>query len=150
VRVLAGNGSEVRRLERAIHTRLGIPESVRVGAKVSAIGKEDKIKSALRLLESTREKIHAIASPNQHFHEDPRILLPHYNIPVLKQKPIPLRVEDDVNVTGDVVGVKGPILLLSNGGVYLVLSLNALLGRSIEFTTDKYRNQTGLETFFRK
>jgi hypothetical protein len=150
MRVLTGNGSEVRRLEHAIHTRLGVSESVRTGAKVSALGKEDKTKLALRLLEDTREKIHAVASPDQRFHEDPWILLSHYNIPVLKQKPISLRVEDGVDVTGEVVGVKGPILLLRNGGVYFALGLSALLGRSVEFTAGKARSQTGLETFFRK
>jgi len=150
LRVLTGNGSEVRRLERAIHTRLGISESVHAGAKVSALGKEDRTKLALRLLGETRDKIHAVASPDQRFHEDPWILLSHYNVPALKQRPIPLRVEDNVNVVGEVVGVKGPILLLRNGGLYFALSLNALLGRSIEFTVDKFRSQTGLEAFFRK
>jgi len=150
MRVLTGNGSEVRRLEYAIHMRLGISESVRAGAKVSALGKEDQTKLSLRLLEYTRKKIHAVASPDQCIYEDPWILLSHYNIPVLKQKPISLKVEDGINVMGEVVGVKGPILLLRSGGVYFTLSLNALLGRSVEFTDGKARSQTGLETFFRK
>ena len=150
LRVLTGNGSEVRRLERAIHTRLGISESVHAGAKVSALGKEDRTKLALRLLGETRDKIHAVASPDQRFHEDPWILLSHYNVPALKQRPISLKVEDGVDVTGEVVGVKGPILLLRNGGLYFALSLNALLGRSVEFTAGRAQSQTGLETFFRK
>ena len=149
-RILTGNGSEVRHLEHLIHTRLGVPESVRAGVKISTLGNEDKIKEALLLLEVTRQRVHGITSSNQRFNEDPWILLPHYNIPVIKQKPLVLKVEDETTVSGEVVGVKGPILLLRKGEMFFVLGLSALLGRRIEFMSDEVKNQTGLEYFFRR
>jgi hypothetical protein len=148
-RILTGNGSEVRYLEHLIHTHLGVPESVRAGLKTSTLGKEDKIKQALLILEETRQRVNQITSSNQRFNEDPWILFPHYNIPVIKQKPIILKVADGLSVTGEVVGVKGPILLLRNSEVFFVLGLSALLGRKIEFGFDKIKNQTGLENFFK-
>ncbi|MCJ7573802.1 DUF2797 domain-containing protein [Candidatus Bathyarchaeota archaeon] len=150
LRVLTGNGSEVRRLEHIIHQQLGVPESVRVGFKVSTLSREDKTKQALILLEETRQRVHAIASSNQRFNEDPWILAPHYNIPAIKQKPIHLKVDDGVTVAGEVVGVKGPTLLLRSGEVFFVLGLSALLGRSIEFISDGARNQMGLEPFLKR
>ena len=150
LRVLTGNGSEVRRLEHLIHTQLGIPESVRSGAKASALSGEDKTKQALILLEETRRRVHPLASQSQRFNEDPWILVPHYSIPAIKQKPILLRVDDGVAVAGEVVGVKGPTLLLRSGEVYFVLGLSALLGRSIETLTDGARSQVGLDKFIKR
>jgi hypothetical protein len=150
LRVLTGNGSEVRRLEHLIHTQLDVPESVRAGVKVSALGREDKTKKALILLEETRRRVHSLASPNQRFNEDPWILAPHYNIPAIKQKPILLKVDDGVFLEGEVVGVKGPTLLLRSGEVFLVLGLSALLGRSIEYVPEGTRNQLGLEPFLKR
>jgi len=150
LRVLTGNGSEVRRLEHLIHTQLGIPESVRSVVKASAVGREDKTKQALILLEETRRRIHPLVSQNQRFNEHPWILAPHYNIPAIKQKPILLKVDDGVAVAGEVVGVKGPTLLLRSGEVFFALGLSALLGRSIEAVPDGARSQVGLDQFIKR
>ncbi len=150
LRVLTGNGSEVRRLEHMISTQLGVPESVRGEAKVSALGREDKTKQALILLQETRRRIHSLASSNQRFDEDPWILALHYNIPAMKQKPIRLSVDGNVTVAGEVVGVKGPTLLLRSGGVFYVLGLSALLGRSVEFVSGGAVSQSGLEPFLKR
>ncbi|OGD56291.1 hypothetical protein A3K78_03990 [Candidatus Bathyarchaeota archaeon RBG_13_52_12] len=150
IRVLAGNDSEARRLEHLIHTQLGVPESIRFGVKASTLGREDKVKQALILLEETRRRVHPLAFPNQRFNEDPWILAPHYNIPAIKQKPILLKVEDGVAVTGEVVGVKGPALLLRRGEAFFVLGLSALLGRSIESVPDGARSQVGLDHFIKR
>jgi hypothetical protein len=150
LRILTGDGSEVRRLEHLIHTQLGIPESVRSVAKASALGGEDKTKQALILLAETRRRVHPLASPNQRFNEDPWILAPNYNIPTIKQKPILLKVDDGAAVAGEVVGVKGPNLLLRSGEAFFVLGLTTLLGRSIETAPDGARSQVGLDHFIRK
>ncbi len=150
IRVLTGNGSEVRRLEHMISTQIGVPESVRGEAKVSALGKGDKTKQALTLLEETRRRVHPIASQNQRFDEDPWILAPHYNIPAMRQKPIRLKVDDNVTVAGEVVGVKGPTLLLRSGEVFYVLGLSELLGRMVEFVSDGVMSQSGLEPFLKR
>ena len=150
LRVFTGNGSEVRRLEHTIHTHLGVPESVHAGVKASVFGKEDKTKQALFLLEETRRRVYGLASSNHRFDEDPQLLAPHYNIPPMKQKPIHLKVEDGATVGSEVVGVKGPILLLRSGEIFFMMGLSALLGRSIEFISDGAKNQMGLEPFLRR
>jgi len=150
LRVLTGNGSEVRRFEHIISTRLGVPESVRVRVKASTFGGEDKTKQALRLLGETQRRVHEIFSSSQRFVEDPWVLAPHYNIPPIKRKPILLKVDDGVAVAGEVVGVKGHVLLLRGGEVLFVLSLPALLGRNVEFNSDGVRSQVGLESFLKR
>jgi hypothetical protein len=150
LRVLTGNGSEVRRFEHIISTRLGVPESVRVMVKASAFGGVDKTKQALRLLEETRRRVHEIFSPSQRFDEDPWVLAPYYNIPSIKQKPILLKVDDEVAVAGEVVGVKGHVLLLRGGELLFVLGLPALLGRNLEFNSYGVRSQVGLESFLKR
>ncbi len=147
IRVLTGNGSEVRRLEHMISQRLGIPESVRGEAKVLALGSLENTKQALNLLEKTRNKIHPLVPPNQRFNEDPWILAMHYNIPAMKMKLIRVKVEDNITVAGEVVGVKGPTILLRSGGAFYVLSLSELLGRIVEFTSGGVMSQSGLEPF---
>jgi hypothetical protein len=147
LRVLTGNGSEVRRLEHMISTRLGVPESIRGEAKVSAIGSLDNTKQALILLEEARNKVHPLVPPNQRFNEDPWILAMHYNIPAMKLRPIRVKVEDNITVAGEVVGVKGPTILLRSGGASYVLGLTELLGRIVEFTSGGVMSQSGLEPF---
>ena len=150
MRVLTGNGSEVRRLEHLISTQLGLPESVRGEAKASALGGVDKTKQALALLESMKTKVHPLTSEDQRITESPWILAPHYNIPPMKQRPIRLKVENNITVAGEVVGVKGPTLLLRSGGVFYVLGLTALLGRVVEFTSGGVMSQSGLEPFLHR
>jgi hypothetical protein len=150
LRVLTGNGSEVRRFEHIISTRLGVPGSVRVSVKASAFGGEDNMKQALKLLVENRERVHEIFSSSQRFDEDPWVLAPHYNMPTVKQKPILLKVDDGLTVVGEVIGVKGQVLLLMGGEVLFVLGLSALLGRSIEFNSGGARSQVGLESFLKK
>ncbi|MGD0804187.1 MAG: DUF2797 domain-containing protein [Candidatus Bathyarchaeia archaeon] len=150
LRVLTGNGSEVRRFEHIISTRLGVPGSVRVSVKASAFGGEDNMKQALKLLVENRERVHEIFSSSQRFDEDPWVLAPHYNMPTVKQKPILLKVDDGLTVVGEVIGVKGQVLLLKGGEVLFVLGLSALLGRSIEFNSGGARSQVGLESFLKK
>ena len=150
IRVITGNGSEVRKLEHIISTQLGVPESVRGEAKASALGGVDKTKQALALLEAKREKVHALAPKEQRITENPWILAPYYNMPLMNQRPIHLKVEDNITVAGEIVGVKGPTLLLRNSSTYYVLGLSALLGRLVEFTPGGVMSQSGLEPFLRR
>ncbi len=147
MRILTGNGFEVRKLEHIISTQLGVPESVRGEAKASAFGGVDKTKQALALLEATREKVHTLASEEQRITENSWILATYYNIPPMNQRPIRLKVEDNITVAGEIVGVKGPTLLLRSCSVYYVLGLSALLGRLVEFTPGGAMSQSGLEPY---
>jgi Protein of unknown function (DUF2797) len=147
MRILTGNGSEVRKLEHIISTQLGVHESVRGEAKASALGGVDKTKLALALFETTREKAHIFATKEQRITENPWILARYYNIPPMNQRPIRLKVEDNITVAGEIVGVKGPTMLLRSGSVYYVMGLSALLGRLVEFTPGGVMSQSGLEPF---
>ena len=147
MRILTGNGSEVRRFEHKISTQFGVPESIRGDAKVSALGGIGKNKQALALLEATRLKVHATANEDQRITENPLILAHYYNIPSIKLRPIRLKVEDNITVAGEIVGVKGPTLLLRSGSVYYVLGLSTLLGRVVDFTPGGVMSQSGLEPF---
>jgi hypothetical protein len=133
-----------------ISTQLGVPESVRGDAKASALGKEDKTKHALILLEEARKRVHPLASEDQRITEDPWILAPHYNIPTMNQRPIHLKVDDNMMVAGDVVAVKGPTLLLRSRGAFYVLGLSTLLGRMVDFTSGGVMSQSGLEPFLKR
>ena len=147
MRVLTGNGSEVRKLEHIISTKLGVSESIRGEAKVSALGGVDKTKQALALLEAKREKVHTLAPEEQRITENPWILAPYYNMPPMNQRPIHLKVEDNITVAGKIVGVKGPTMLMRSGSVFYVLGLSMLLGRLVEFTPSGVMSQSGLEPF---
>jgi hypothetical protein len=150
LRVLTGNGSEVRRLEHMISKQLGVAESIRGEAKTTVPGDLHKTKQALALLEATRDKVHHLAPEDKCITEKPWILASYYNIPSMNQRPIHLKVDDNLTVAGEVVGVKGPSLLLRGGGAFYVLGLSALLGRIVEFTPGGAMSQSGLEPFLQR
>jgi hypothetical protein len=76
------------------------------------------------------------------------VLLPLYGLSKFDIRPVGLRIRDGLQVSGTVLGVKGPILFLEMRGLPRSLSLSRLMGRRIE--TDNVglvKTQSGLEHF---
>jgi len=92
--------------------------------------------------------VHDTFPEESHFLEEPQVILPLYGLPEFNKRPVGLRVKEGLQVSGTVLGVKGPILFLDMGGLPRSLSLNRLLGRRIDTDgVEKVRTQSGLERF---
>ncbi len=148
MRVLVGDGKEVRRFERRIQEELGALNHVRSVQKMDPVRKSTDIRTAVERLDKFRRGVHDTFSEESHFLEEPQVLLPIYGLPEFDRRPVGLRVKEGLQVSGTVMGVKGPILFLEMGGLPRSLSLNRLLGHRIETDgVEKVRTQSGLERF---
>ncbi len=148
MRVLVGDGREVRRFERRIQEELGALNHVRSVQKMNPVRKNTDIEEAVERLDKFRRGVHDTFPEESHFLEEPQVILPLYGLPEFNKRPVGLRVKEGLQVSGTVLGVKGPILFLDMGGLPRSLSLNRLLGRRIDTDgVEKVRTQSGLERF---
>ena len=150
-RVLVGSGREVRSFEKRIQDELGALRRVKTKEKVNFMGGSSDLASSFQLLEELESRVHKRFPMRHHFHEEPWILSPYYRLRQLDRRPLELKVGEGVEVSGQVLGVKGPVLLLKAGDVPFALDLNRLVGRKIE--TDEVvqmKTQAGLESFLFK
>ena len=148
MRVLVGDGMEVRKFERRIQEELGALNHVRSVQKMDPVRRSTDIGEAVERLDKFRRGVHGTFPEESHFLEEPQVLLSLYGLPEFNKRPVGLRVKEGLQVSGNVLGVKGPILFLEMGGLPRSLSLNRLLGRRIETEgVEKVRTQSGLERF---
>ena len=146
-RVLTGNGMEVRRFEKRIQDELGALRHLRPEEKMDPKPGRDP-SDGLRLLEEYAEKIHGAFPKANHFHEEPTILLPLYDLPAIRTKPVEIRIGDGVELSGRILGVKGPVLFVERNRLVSSVSLHKLVGRKIELgAAQSGRAQSGLRLF---
>ncbi|MFA5868179.1 MAG: DUF2797 domain-containing protein [Candidatus Bathyarchaeia archaeon] len=146
-RVLIGNGMDVRRFENRIQGELGALRRLRPEEKMDLKPSRDPL-DGLRLLDEYEEKIHEAFPKANHFHEETRVLLPIYNLPVISTRPVELRVRDGVEISGRILGVKGPVLFVEKNRLIFSVSLHRLVGRRIEVgATQSTVAQSGLRLF---
>ena len=145
-RVLKGNGYKVRQYEQAIQRQLGLLNHVQATSKRTPLTNTEE---AIRQLDHFEEKVHEMYPPETHIHEPPQNLAPIYNLPLFKSAPLQLRVKDGLQVSGRVLGVKGPVLYIEMGDLTYTLNLSRLIGRRIEPLEAKIRSQSSIDRYFR-
>lgn len=129
-RIMIGNGMEVRKFETAIHNSLNVLSGLRTSLKVDTIWKEQTKKEIIALTKM-EEKIKE-RFPEFPFYDEPfQDLSKIYDLPILKRRPIELKVKKNQQITGKIMGAKGSLLLLSVNNLPHFLNLKHLLGRKI-------------------
>jgi hypothetical protein len=130
-RVIVGNGIEVRRHEKAIHNALNVLSGLRTSKKVDTLWKGPNTEE-IHALARMEEEI-TMRFPESHFYHD-RLndLSSVYSLPLLDRRPIELKVEKDLQISGKILGTKGSLLLLEIGNLPHFVDLKHLLGRKIE------------------
>ena len=147
-RVLVGNGREVRRFERRIQGELGALRQVRTDLKINVIVSDSDLEKSIRLLNKLEGEVHEKFPEAHHFHEEPQILSPYYPIHQLDRRPLELKIREGLEVSGQVLGAKGPILLLKAIDLPLAINLNRLTGRKIDVEdVSLTKAQAGLDRF---
>jgi hypothetical protein len=132
-RIMIGNGMEVRQFETTIQTSLNVLSRLRTRMKIDTLWKTQTHHETIALakVEATiLERFHEYPAYRESLHD----LSPIYDLPDLERRPIELRVKNDQQITGEILGVKGSLLLLSVNDLPHFLDLKHLLGRKITVT----------------
>lgn len=149
-RVLKGNGRDVRRYEKQVQDQLGALRLLRGNEKINVIQKYIDPERSMRLLNALKEKINGTFPEEHQFDEEIRTLTPFYGLPEIRKKPLAMKVRDGLEISGRILGVKGPILLLEKNDLVFALDLNGLTGRKIDTEDSCYTaTQTGLDGFLK-
>ncbi len=149
LKVLAGNGMEVRRFESRIQRELGALNHVRSSLKVDPVRRQADVDAALALLEAFRGRVHDLFPEESHYNEEPQVILPLYGLPDFDKRPLQIRVREGLEASGIVLGAKGPVLFMEMNGLPYSLQLNRLRGRRIETQRiTPSSSQAGLGLFF--
>lgn len=141
--IAEGAGLAPRALEHQIGSKLSLPLAVRITQKMKFLGKslgKDKIYGELHA--TINEIYHSMKSeillPREKL-EEITYLDSHYGtIPEISARPLVKKIADDTfELSGEIVGVKGTILVLKNGATYYTTNLSSLIGMYVEISEEK-------------
>ena len=147
-RIIVGNGMEVRRFEKAIQDTLEVLPGLRAVEKVDTLWKKRNVGAEANALAKVEEEIMKRFPKFPFYHEALHNLSGIYNLPPLDRRPLGLKVKENLRISGQIVGVKGSLLLLKIGDLPHFLDLNRLVGRKIELKeANSMIMQTALDRF---
>jgi len=130
-RVIVGNGMEARRFENAIHKALDVLPGLKTNKKIDTLWKKQNSEAEAHAIAKAEEEVKK-RFPSFPFYQEPvRDLSDIYSLPPLDRRPIELRVKENLQISGEILGTKGSLLLLGIGNLPYFLNLNHLLGRRI-------------------
>ncbi len=146
VRVLRGNGMEVRRFEKRIQEKMGALNHLRTDQKLDL--PTNGVADDLTKLRKFAVQVHAAFPEERHIKEEPQALIPLYGIADLDVKPLRLRIEEGATISGQIIGAKGSVLIVNMGSLPRVINMRNLIGRKIDFDKPPdARTQSGLGRF---
>jgi hypothetical protein len=134
--IASGVGLDPRALEQHLSTALSLPLAIRITQKFKQIGipinKNDitqQIETALKQIYSSETIKSKILIPQKDL-EPIKFLDDYYgNISQLKARPLVEKLTNKgLLISGNIVGVKGSILVLKNNETYYATNLNSLIG----------------------
>jgi len=143
-------GRNARRLEDRLGKRTNITKVVRGERKIKSLQDSLDIEVAQSIVDDFIVGIEHIELGTQVKLED---LSKYYSLPILETKPRPWRKRsdpiDERPLVGDVVGMKGSLLVTSIGSSYTVVDLRQVIGYNLESDGDiTMVTQSGLMDFF--
>lgn len=130
-RIIMGNGIEVRRFEKAIHSALNVLSGLKTDKKVDTLWKRHS-REEVNALAKAEEEIKKRFPESPFYYDNIYDLSEIYNLPSLDRRPIELKIKKNPQILGKILGAKGSLLLLSTGGIPYFLNLKHLVGRKIE------------------
>ena len=149
-RVLHGNGREVRIFEKRIQDELGALRLLKAEEKMRFTDAKE-LEKGLKNLEEYGETINRLFPSANRIREETRLLTLLYGLPATKTRPIEIKIRDRIEISGTIMGVKGPVLFLERTGAIYTINLHSLVGRKIsENASGSTLSQSGLGIYMRK
>ncbi|MHA2373204.1 MAG: DUF2797 domain-containing protein [Candidatus Thorarchaeota archaeon] len=150
VLAIMNDGKAVRRIEDSIGRRPDVAKSVQVSRKLRMLNQGLSLEEANKLLHDVQNGIDDERMNNQVELED---LSNYYGLSELDTDP---EIWNSLNSSpinqqflGDIVGMKGPLLVTRIGHAFTVVNLKQLIGYSIDMDSPvEILGQTGLRDFF--
>jgi len=151
----AKNGFEARVLEKAISADLQISQTIRKTTKARKLNFDlsKSIPSFRTIIDNVRQYIETSGVEgvdSELLHKEHNLTSYYGDIPSLQSNPIFNEVEKTLQITGQIVGVKGKLLVTkANNSVY-VTNLSRIIGNIISFSKKplKIKGQHSLSDFF--
>jgi hypothetical protein len=142
-------GQQARLFEDRLSRIKGLTKNVRAGRKMDSLKKQISHEEAQELITSFLEKLEE-KIPNP---VDVINLSPYYSLDTLDAKPkrwhTPSETIQGLQLLGEIVGMKGSLLITSLAGGYTVVNLRELAGYTLDTTTNvNIVTQSGLSDFF--
>ncbi len=143
-------GRKARRLEDRLSKRREITKAVRGERKIKGLQSTIDLKTAQKIVDDFIVGLESIELGTQVELEG---LSKYYSLPSLDISPVPWRKRSDPidqrPLVGDVIGMKGSLLVTGIGSSYTVVDLKQVIGYSLEGDADiTMVTQSGLMDFF--
>ncbi len=146
-RVIVGNGIEARKFEKAIHKALNVLSGLKTSSKVDTLWKRPKTKE-FHALSRKEDEITRRFPEFPFYHDHLHDLSAIYSLPVLDRRPVELNFKKNLQISGEILGAKGSLLLLEIGNLPHFVNLKHLLGKRIELAEPNVKEmQTSLDRF---
>jgi hypothetical protein len=136
-RIIVGNGIEVRRFEKLIQDSLDVLSGLRTEKKIDTLWKCLRIDNEINAIQKTEKDITKKFPNFPFFKDETNNLNTIYGLPHLDRRPLELKVKDNTQVSGKILGVKGSLMLLDIANIPHFLNLNNIIGRKIDFGKSK-------------
>ncbi len=153
IKIAEGVGLAPRALEHQISTKFSLPLAVRINQKIKYIGKKIDKNQITRELKSFIDEIYStmkseILIPKKDL--KPITFLHKYysGISDMTAQPLILKLDNfGLNISGEIVGVKGSILIVKNIETFYALSLDSLVGIHA-YLSQEYEEMKGQKSLF--
>ena len=153
--IRAKNGFEARSLEKDISTDLQISQTIRKTTKAKKINFDlsKSIGDFRVIVEDVKSYVGKSgyeAEISELLHKEVTLSSYYGNIPSLESNPIQNEIEKTLQITGQIVGVKGKLLVTKVKNSFYVTNLTKIIGHLMTFSSTplKIKGQQSLSEFF--
>ena len=153
--IRAKNGFDARFLEKTISSELNIPQTISKKTKAKKLNF-----NLSRSVPDFREVVNKVISyiersgyeseKSEFLYKEKELYSFYGDIPSLTSNPILNEIEKTLQVTGEIVGVKGKLLVTKVNSSFYVTNLSKIIGHLMSFSTSplKLKGQKSLSEFF--
>jgi len=152
----AKNGFEARELEKMISSTLNISQTIRKKQKAKKLNYDltrslPKFRETIEQVKKLLEKTDYESNESYLLFDETDLSSFYGNVPLLSVNPIFNEVEKTMQIVGEIVGIKGKLLVTKINNSYYVTNLNKIIGNILLFSSKplKLKGQKSLSDFLK-
>jgi hypothetical protein len=152
--IRAKNGLEAREIEKSVSSTLNIPQTIRKTTKARKLNYN--LSRSLSEFENLTNKVIShikdsgyVSEDSEKLYKETRLVSYYGKIPSLSVNPILNEVEKTMQIPGEIVGVKGNLIVTKVNNSYYVTNLSRIIGHLVSFSSStlKLKGQKSLSDF---
>jgi len=152
--IRAKNGLEAREIEKSISSSLNVPQMIRKTTKARKLNYNlsrslPEFKILTNKVISYIKDSGYVSKESEMLYKETKLASFYGNIPSLSVNPILNEVEKTMQITGEIVGVKGNLIVTKVNNSYYVTNLSRIIGHLVSFSSAplKLKGQKSLSDF---